>query len=507
MILPVNCIRCLELQGTYQVYLFASLLCLAIYTNHPVKCYSDLENFVRLLGSLDSNTSTVVYFNGSVFWKQPGTGLKKIFNYEGYNVNRKIRQSDGTFLSLSREFVVYRDPVASQILQVWMNPVTNQPNEVFYVANDPVNGQFDGPAPSFPLPGRAPAFQIYNSDIVLEYPNPLTPEKYPKYSAGSIYDSVELFAFFANYTLLTSSQSDSIPMTGTWMRKSEFLPWMEMGTTPGDLYYTALAWKCNEGLSCVADDIMEIINRDDPKYKNAPTTDEQPNETSWTVFKKVIDQRRLAGLPDIIIPPVNISTNSKPMTYDVDGRVANVLYNWPLRVNVNGTAWSEIPGQPTIALFDVRGFIGVDFEPLPERNGYRLQLDGAVQYYNHSTGKHFTIFNNPITSQTNNVSAYIPVQVDYVFDRNSLYTLDIPQSKLVGLIGAQSVEDVSRLDGSETWTVNTLNLLFPYEELSKTPQQAKFYGTYAMFQSWPEWMKMGDTPGNIVIKVTLSNGF
>ncbi|WAR28261.1 hypothetical protein MAR_013965 [Mya arenaria] len=329
--------------------------------------FTDLENFIRVLGSLNTNTSAVNYLNGSVYLRQPGAPIVKIFNYEGYNINRKQRRPDGTFL----------------------------------------------------------------------------------------YDSVELFGFFANYTLLTGSSLDSLPMTGTWMRKSEFLPWMELGTTPGELYYTTLAWKCMDGLACVAEDIMNIIKENYPKYLKAPSTEEVPNETSWTVFKKVIDQRRQAGLPDIIIPQVNTSTHVRDMVYDVDPRVLNVLYKWPLNIRFNGTAWSEIPGKQTV----------------------------------------------------NNVTYIQEVAVDMVFPKDSFYSMDIYSSEVVGLIGAQGMDDGAP-GGTGNWSVNMFNAIFPWEELAKntTVTTATFYGIFSTFASWPVWMEMTDIPGNIVQKLFFSNG-
>lgn len=454
-------------------------------------------------GSLDANSSTVNYVNGSVFWKAPGVDLFKIFGFEGYNINRKVRQPDGTFLSLSREFAVYRDPITSDILTVWINPLTEHANEVFLVADDPVNFPVKAAAPSILIPREDPGYIAYNVDYIQETPNPLSPEAYPKYSPGEYYNAVELFGFTANYTYLKMSQEQSIPMVGTWMRKSQLLPWFEVGTTPGSLYYTGLNWKCTDGLSCVADDIMQIVDSEYPKYKNAPTTDEQPNQTSWTVFKKIIDQRRQAGLPDIIIPLVNISTESPTMTYEVDKRVDNILYNtWPIDLNVNGTAWSEIPGQKSVPFFNIIGNVQLDYEPLSVGNGYRIQLDGFVQFFNVTTGILIQNFTNPVTGKANNVSVQNAVEADYIFTKDSFYTVDMPQAKAVGLLGAQSIEGAS-LSNSEEWTVNMLNFIFPYSELDKGPNAARFHGTWAMFRSWPDWMEMGDIPGNMVIKVTV----
>ena len=461
--------------------------------------FNDLQDFVRVAGSLSPNDSVANYFNGSVYYKQIGSQMQKIFNFEGFNVNRKLPQTDGTFLSLSREFVVYRDPITSHILQVWINPLSGNANEVFYVANDPVNGVFDSAPDNFKIPQGRAAYRVYNSDIVLEYPNALQPDKYPKYSAGPIYDSVELFGFFGNVTELETTQNNMVSMAGTWMRKSEFLPWMELGTTPGSLFYSALVWKCMHGLSCVADDIMAIVKSQYPKYQEAPTVEEVPNETSWTVFKKIIDARRQAGLPDIIIPQVNTSSNLRDMTYTVDNEVLNILYRWPLYVRFNGTAQSEITGKQAVPLFDVRGNIGVDVDPLPTGDGYRVQLDGSLFLLNHTTHQPLNRFNNPITGESLPVKYIQDVGIDMVFSKDSFYSINMPETYAVGLIGAQSMDD------GQSWSVNLLNLLFPYQELARNTT-GNFYGTFLTFSSWPTWMNMSSIQGNLVQKLTITTG-
>ncbi|KAH3822393.1 hypothetical protein DPMN_124171 [Dreissena polymorpha] len=73
-----------------------------------------------------------------------------------------------------------------------MNPISYNANEVFNVANDPVNAHIGSASPAMPVPPHLPEFLVYNTDIVLEYPNPLQPNNYANYSAGPVYDSVEL---------------------------------------------------------------------------------------------------------------------------------------------------------------------------------------------------------------------------------------------------------------------------------------------------------------------------
>ncbi|KAH3797846.1 hypothetical protein DPMN_151434 [Dreissena polymorpha] len=105
-------------------------------------------------------------------------------------------------------------------------------------------------------------------------------------------------------------------------------------------------------------------------------------------------------------------------------------------------------------------------------------------------------FHNPITGRVNKVNP-IAFATDLIFPKDSFFTVDIPSSKMVGLIGDQSTET------DNGWAVNMLNFLFPWQaqNLSST-----FYGTWSTFASWPEFMVMGDTPGNIVQKLTVFNG-
>lgn len=78
-------------------------------------------------------------------------------------------------------------------------------------------------------------------------------------------------------TDITNASKLNVPNTVTWSRHCQFLPWMEMGQTKGSLFYSALSWKCLNGISCVPKDIIDIVST---KYKSvlkAPKTFEVPN--------------------------------------------------------------------------------------------------------------------------------------------------------------------------------------------------------------------------------------
>ena len=473
-----------------------------------LKCYSDindpktnLDYLVRTIGSKDPNVSSVNYLNGSVFAKQPGTGLQKLFNFEGYNINRKLLQPNGSYLSLSREFVVYRDPTTNVIQTVWINAWTQNPNEVFCVANDPVNAllRLGDIVPTKLIPGGK---VVFNTDVLLEYPNALAPAIYPKYSAGPVYEAAELFGFFANLTGLTSDTDWSVPMTGTWIRRSQYLPWMEMSTSKGELYYTTMAWKCKyEGLKCVAEDIMKLIDNYFPKYKDAPTVDEEPNETSWTMFKNTIDRRRKTGLPDIIIPPSSVMQNMT--TYDtiVDQRILDFFDNVKdICVYFNGTTWSQITGHQSINLFNVEGNATITVaKPAAASESYSINVTGALFYRDTKTGKPLRFWKNPLTGHT--VMVYNPVTfTNHTFDfpKEFVYSMDIAPSDVIALLAAQSMDSGQT---GETWSVNILDVIFDTETFTRD-EDVLFYGTAGRFSSWLNWMNMEDRPGNMAFKVT-----
>ena len=460
---------------------------------------TNLDYFVRVAGSKDPNVSSVNYINGTVFGKRPGKELQKLFNFEGYNINRKLLQANGSYLSLSCEFLVYRDPKTHVIQKVWINPWTAEANEVFFVQNNPVNGllRLGDTFPTKMIPGGG---LVFNTDYMLEYPNALDPGLYPRYSAGPVYEAAELFAYFANLTRLASGTENSVPMTATWIRRSQYLPWMEMGNQTGNLYYTTFSWKCKErGLGCVAKDIMKIIDDFYPEYKKAPLVDDVPNETSWTVFKSAIDERRKDGLPDIIIPTSNVVPNMP--TYDtvIDQRIKDFFSNVDyMPTYYNGTAWSQITGKQSINLFNIEGLV---FPRVTESSAgfYTLSLSGTLFYRDVINGSMLSFFANPITGVTNvvpNPTTFF--NKTFNFPKDFVYSMDIAPSNVLGLLAAQSKENSTNAD---IWSVNVVDMLFDKNTFYST-QDVFFYGTAGRFSNWLDWMDMSGVEGNMVFKVT-----
>lgn len=144
-----------------------------------------LKYDIKKGASLRPSYEAVGYWNGSVLgWEESEEGqveYSRLFYFEGVNVRRVEEQEDGSYLSFSREVSVYRDLETGDILQAWSSTFLNRDNEVFEVANDPVNAHL---TPGVGQHSYSLHHTSFSGDFWLDYPNPLQPGEYPAFSSG-----------------------------------------------------------------------------------------------------------------------------------------------------------------------------------------------------------------------------------------------------------------------------------------------------------------------------------
>jgi len=254
-----------------------------------------------ICGSLTDKRPQAYTWQGDVFSRVQGEKDRLVFKVVGTNVRQCVTVTDPQkgegFRSVSREVMLYLDPESGKILRTWDNPWTGAKVEVVHVANDPVNMR----APMFALtrdgnPLRAEGRVVGNlylstSEFPLFYPNPLG-GAYQNYVGGT-YQAIELFNNFVNAKGLFDADRIDAPRTFvSWVRVSQWLPWMEMGSRPGYLIFNT------QGSSIESPDELPPVLKSEleanyPAYFTPPPVDDKrPNETSWTVFKRHIDARR-----------------------------------------------------------------------------------------------------------------------------------------------------------------------------------------------------------------------
>ena len=151
--------------------------------------------------------------------------------FEGFNIAR-FEKVPGGIRMVSREMSLYKD-MTGRILNCWNNSKLGVENPGFvpvvHVFNDPVNHTISG--------GTAYVFGdnvTWNIEIMLRYPSALPVNQFSEYSAGNTYESSEMFNFYSKMSDLNDPELDSVPVTISWSRVGQFLPWMRAGQTPGN---------------------------------------------------------------------------------------------------------------------------------------------------------------------------------------------------------------------------------------------------------------------------------
>jgi Protein of unknown function (DUF1838) len=229
----------------------------------------------------------------------PGARPTALFRLDGFNVGRMERQSDGGWRFISREVAYYRDRVTGAILTHWDNPFTKQRNEVLQVINDPVNIAFDPPTkPGVRLPPLAVRGENVSLvlDVPLAYPNPLTPRDYPLESSGEMYLASEHFLYFAKTADVANDALASAPTHYGWLRNGPWLPWMKMGQMPGHIAYVGHGRKLASAAE-LDPVVREYTEKHHPEFMKSPAAWSQPNETSWTYYRKMRPPSAAASAP------------------------------------------------------------------------------------------------------------------------------------------------------------------------------------------------------------------
>lgn len=245
-----------------------------------------LQGLVKMRASLDGK-EVFADWKVTAFAVVPGQRMRPLFRLDGFNVARMQAQADGGWRLVSREVAYYRDLKTGEILQRYANPLTGKTDEVLQVINDPVNIEFPAPTPN----GRRAMFEhsgeqmVMRQDIPLLYPNPVSPKDYPLESTGDNYIASEHFMYFARTTDMLDDKLVSAPTHISWSRLGPWLPWMGMGSKPGMILYVG------HGAKFTNPDLLDPVVRaytekNHPTFMKAPDAWSQPNETSWSYYRK-----------------------------------------------------------------------------------------------------------------------------------------------------------------------------------------------------------------------------
>lgn len=259
----------------------------AVKAMQKVQCY------------LEDGKDAVYWFQGNVFSRVPGERDRLLFTYDAFNIRACKALADPQkgygYRMVSRELLLYLDPKTGEVMRTWKNPWTNEEVEIVHVANDPVNSR-----PTFAMGSHGP-YELgatfkegrgwFTFEVPLFYENVLG-GPYQDYVGGT-YQAMEIFSFFFDEARLKDPKISGLDDTHVaWTRVSKWLPWMKMNDRAGQLIFSG-SGKRVDGFEALTDLLKKEVAATYPDYRSAPPLDDaRPNETSWTYFKKLVDQKR-----------------------------------------------------------------------------------------------------------------------------------------------------------------------------------------------------------------------
>jgi hypothetical protein len=252
-----------------------------------------LDAYIKTVGDT-SGKPVMVYAHSNIFAVMPGRKARHILSMHVVGSSR-YEKIKGGYRRLLREVALYADPKTGQIIDAWDNPYVERSVKVYHVQNDPVN--FNLMANNDSRRSRINYVDggehvIFYREVPLRYPSPLPANEYPLNSQGDWYEAVELFNSYVAKSDLENTDVTSAPETGSWSRIGPWLPWMEMGSRAGHLLYHGRSYKALNGAEDLPANVRAHVEAHYAKYLEPPSEWREPNETSWTYFKKVIDEAR-----------------------------------------------------------------------------------------------------------------------------------------------------------------------------------------------------------------------
>ena len=264
---------------------------------------------VKIFCSLVEGKPTLYWWSGNMYSRVMGEPHRLLFKVHGMNIRQCRTREDPVrgfcYRSVSREVLLYMDPTTSEVVRRWKNPWTGKEVDVVHVANDPVNARDwicardkDG------KPIDRSESMFVKDGMLLEgggaarlfYKNPLGGD-YQDYVGGA-YHAMEYGTTHASAAeALDARDTELENAVLSWGRVSRWLPWMEMGDREGLVVFNTAGMRLDG-----YEQLPEVVRREleanySAYFAPPPLDDTRPNETSWTVFKKYIDDKRARSTP------------------------------------------------------------------------------------------------------------------------------------------------------------------------------------------------------------------
>ncbi|MCC7257976.1 MAG: DUF1838 family protein [Gammaproteobacteria bacterium] len=259
------------------------------------------DAWARIHADMNPDNERIAHCSGVIVAVRPGQALKPFLGFQTFLVTRLMPLPDGNIRRLNKEVIFYtnltRTGQPGDIIEEFANPFTGETNRVVHVWNDPFNYTISETlilAPEdmrgdrsklpkipllFPWQELDAETLVLSTDMHLNYPNPLQPDRWPRESAGPTAQVTEMMRYFVRRQDLENPALTAVPYHGTWHRVSPWLPWLLMGATPGHCLY-ASQMVGFDTVEKLPKHVLEYARRHRPDMLKAPTEDYGPSHSS-----------------------------------------------------------------------------------------------------------------------------------------------------------------------------------------------------------------------------------
>jgi hypothetical protein len=265
----------------------------------PNKPEEALEISKRVQCGEADGKPAVYHWSGKMYSRVQGEPDRLLFLGEGVNVRTCVTVNDPKrgkgWRLVSKEIMLYLNPRTGEVLRKWDNPWTGEKVDVMHVANDPVNQRpafaTNADGTPFKLGARRVGRWFFQpAEIPLFYHNTLGGE-YQDYIGGK-YHAMEIFDFAYDAEEMLNTKNATVYPIISWVRISDWMPWMKMRGRQGLMVVNAMGNKL-KSYDELPKVLKDEIAANYPDYTSPPPGDDaRPNATTWTVFKKMIDEQR-----------------------------------------------------------------------------------------------------------------------------------------------------------------------------------------------------------------------
>nr|MDK2850207.1 hypothetical protein [Candidatus Cloacimonadota bacterium] len=253
-----------------------------------------LEDYLRVRSDL-SGKDSIMHIQGNVYAMIPEERTMKLFAVEGYHISR-VEKVEGGYRLLSKEILLFKDPITKQICTNWRNHVTGKSLPVIHIFNDPVNQSFVYQNHMMPyirqiIPSEDLSdTRIYHNEIFPFHPSLLPRREFSANVQSDIFQAAEISSYRAHHEALADTSLTSVPTQFDWVWISPWLPFMEMADREGQLLFVCRGEKLTGGFPALPNDIKNFVLSENEDFSEAPQEWEDTSINPWSYYKSLFTE-------------------------------------------------------------------------------------------------------------------------------------------------------------------------------------------------------------------------